>query len=77
MMTSRILSISLLEQVLLPRITVAYLSLDYSNAESWLGSFYTIAICCLDDDLELHQLLDLDAEGIDDPGSHIENVLAE
>ncbi|KAF8548409.1 hypothetical protein OG21DRAFT_1489428 [Imleria badia] len=51
--------------------------LDYSNAESWLGSFYTIAIRCLDDDLELYQLLDLDAEGIDDPDSHAEDVLAE
>ena len=51
--------------------------LDYSNAESWLGSFYTITIRCLDDDLELYQLLDLDAEGIDNPDSHVEDVLAE
>ena len=50
--------------------------LDYSNAESWLGSFYTIAICWLDNDLELYQLLDLNAEGIDDPDLHIEDVLA-
>jgi hypothetical protein len=41
--------------------------LDYSRAEEWLGSFYQTAIRCLNDDLELYQLLDLDAEGIDDP----------
>ena len=78
---NRILSISLLERVLPPHSTVAYVPikdlLDYVNMESWLGSFYTIAICCLDDDLELYQLLDLNAEGIDDPDSHIEDVLAE
>ncbi|KIK81256.1 hypothetical protein PAXRUDRAFT_71039, partial [Paxillus rubicundulus Ve08.2h10] len=41
--------------------------LDYSHAEAWLGSFYQTAIRCLDDDLELYQLLNLDADGIDDP----------
>ena len=51
--------------------------LDYLNAESWLGSFYTVAIHCLDDDLELYQLLELDAEGIDNLDSHVEDVLAE
>ena len=30
--------------------------LDYLNAESWLGSFYSIAIRYLDDNLELHIL---------------------
>ena len=54
--------------------------LDYSesHAESWLGSFYKTADRCLDDDLELYQLLDLDAEGINDPDhSHVEDILAE
>ncbi|KAI6142608.1 hypothetical protein BKA82DRAFT_4360422 [Pisolithus tinctorius] len=41
--------------------------LDYSQAESWLGSFYEVALRGLDDDFKLHQLLDLDAEGEDDP----------
>ncbi|KAI6144268.1 hypothetical protein BKA82DRAFT_4016974 [Pisolithus tinctorius] len=41
--------------------------LDYSQAESWLGPFYEVALRGLDDDLELYQLLDLDAEGEDDP----------
>ena len=50
--------------------------LDYSepHAESWLGSFYKTAVRCLDDDLELYQLLDLDAEG---DHSDVEDVLAE
>ncbi|KAF8433041.1 hypothetical protein L210DRAFT_3507308 [Boletus edulis BED1] len=54
--------------------------LDYSesHAESWLGSFYKTAARCLDDDLELYQLLDLDAEGINDPDhSQVEDMLAE
>jgi len=54
--------------------------LDYSEpyAESWLGSFYKTAIRCLDDDLELYQLLDLDAEGIVDLDySNVEDMLAE
>ncbi|KAF9220206.1 hypothetical protein BS17DRAFT_852627 [Gyrodon lividus] len=51
--------------------------LDYSCTELWLGSFYKTAIQCLDD-LELYQLLDLDAEGIDDPDhSQREDMLAE
>ena len=54
--------------------------LDYSEsrAESWLGLFYKTAVWCLDDDLELYQLLNLDAEGINDPDhSHVEDILAE
>ena len=54
--------------------------LDYSESrtESWLGLFYKTAIQCLDDDLELYQLLDLDTEGINDPDhSHVEDILAE
>lgn len=51
--------------------------LDYSNAESWLGSFYSTAILCLDDDLELYQLFDLDAEGVNDPDLHVGDILAE
>ncbi|KIK93774.1 hypothetical protein PAXRUDRAFT_144328 [Paxillus rubicundulus Ve08.2h10] len=50
--------------------------LDYSHAEAWLGSFYETAIQCLYDDLELYQLLDLDADGIDDPDfSQAEEIL--
>ncbi|KAG1865765.1 hypothetical protein DFJ58DRAFT_150785 [Suillus subalutaceus] len=41
--------------------------LDYSHAEEWLGSFYKVAIRGLDAELELYELLDLDAEGVDDP----------
>lgn len=54
--------------------------LDYSEskAESWLGPFYKTAVRCLDDDLELYQLLDLDAEGINDPDhSQVEEMLVE
>ena len=54
--------------------------LDYSEscAKSWLGLFYKTAIQCLDDDLELYQLLNLDAEDINDTDhSHVEDILAE
>lgn len=43
--------------------------LDYSRAEEWLGSFYKTALRGLDAELELYELLDLDAEGIEDPVS--------
>ena len=40
---------------------------DFSRAEDWLGSFFHTAIRGLDAEIELYELLDLDAEGIDDP----------
>ncbi|KAG2116713.1 uncharacterized protein F5147DRAFT_769074 [Suillus discolor] len=52
--------------------------LDYSRAEEWLGSFYKTAIRGLDAELELYELLDLDAEGIEDPEfPQVDDVLAE
>ncbi|KAG2113923.1 uncharacterized protein F5147DRAFT_770569 [Suillus discolor] len=52
--------------------------LDYSCAEEWLGSFYKVAIRGLDAELELCELLDLDAEGIDDPDfPQVDDVLDE
>lgn len=39
---------------------------DFSRAQEWLGSFYQTAIRGLDAEIELYELLDLDAEGIDD-----------
>ncbi|KIK72846.1 hypothetical protein PAXRUDRAFT_21515 [Paxillus rubicundulus Ve08.2h10] len=55
-------------RVALPYTPIAIKDLlDYSHAEEWLASFHQTAIRCLNDDLELYQLLDLDAEGIDDP----------
>lgn len=40
---------------------------NFSCAQEWLGSFYQTAIRGLDAEIELYELLDLDAEGIDDP----------
>lgn len=40
---------------------------DCSHAQDWLGSFYQTAIQGLDVEVELYKLLDLDADGIDDP----------
>jgi len=40
---------------------------DFSRAEDWLGSFFHTAIRGLDAEIELYELLDLDAEGTDDP----------
>jgi hypothetical protein len=40
---------------------------DFSRAEDWLGSFFHTAVRGLDAEIELYELLDLDAEGIDDP----------
>ncbi|KAG1811283.1 uncharacterized protein BJ212DRAFT_1483937 [Suillus subaureus] len=40
---------------------------DFSRAQDWLGSFYQTAIRGLDAEVELYELLDLDANGIDDP----------
>ena len=48
-----------------------------SLTQSWLGSFYSTTICCLEDDLESYQLLDLDAEDMNDPDLHVGDVLAE
>ncbi|KAG1834351.1 hypothetical protein F4604DRAFT_818613 [Suillus subluteus] len=39
---------------------------DFSRAQDWLGSFYQTAIRGLDAEIELYELLDLDADGIDD-----------
>lgn len=59
------------------RIAISDL-LDYSRAEEWLGSFYKVAIRGLDAELELYELLDLDAEGIDDPDfPQVDDVLDE
>lgn len=52
--------------------------LDYSCTEEWLGSFYKTAIQGLDAELELYELLDLDAEEIEDPEfPQVDDVLAE
>jgi hypothetical protein len=40
---------------------------DFSRAEDWLGFFFHTDIRGLDAEIELYELLDLDAEGIDDP----------
>jgi len=48
------------------QIPIKYL-LDFSRAEGWLRSFFHTAIWGLDAEIELYELLDLDAEGIDDP----------
>ncbi|KAJ8591591.1 hypothetical protein M405DRAFT_860399 [Rhizopogon salebrosus TDB-379] len=40
---------------------------NFSRAEDWLGSFFHTAIRGLDAEIELYELLDLDAEGIHDP----------
>ena len=39
---------------------------DFSRAEDWLGSFFHTVIRGLYVEIELYELLDLDAEGIDD-----------
>jgi hypothetical protein len=58
-------------------ITISDL-LDYSRAEEWLGSFYQIAVRGLDAELELYELLDLDAEGVDDQDfPQVDDVLDE
>lgn len=52
--------------------------LDYSRTKEWLGSFYKTAIRGLDAELKLYELLDLDAEGIEDPEfPQVDDVLAE
>ncbi|KAG2074030.1 hypothetical protein BDR04DRAFT_1115882 [Suillus decipiens] len=40
---------------------------DFSCTQDWLESFYQIAIPGLDVEVELYELLDLDANGIDNP----------
>jgi len=40
---------------------------DFSRTEDWLGSFFHTAIRGLNAEIELYELLDLDAEGINDP----------
>ncbi|OAX30851.1 hypothetical protein K503DRAFT_778000 [Rhizopogon vinicolor AM-OR11-026] len=40
---------------------------DFSRAKDWLGSFFHKAIRGLDSETKLYDLLDLNAEGIDDP----------
>lgn len=51
---------------------------DFSKAEDWLGSFFHSAIRGLDAEIELYELLDLDAEGIDDPEfPHADEILDE
>ncbi|KAG2041213.1 hypothetical protein BDR03DRAFT_1024683 [Suillus americanus] len=51
---------------------------DFSHAQDWLGSFYQTAIRGLDAEIELYELLDLDAVGIDDPEfPHADEILDE
>ncbi|KAG2041579.1 hypothetical protein BDR03DRAFT_979518 [Suillus americanus] len=51
---------------------------DFSCAQDWLGSFYQTAIQGLDAEIELYELLDLDAKGIDNPEfPHADEILDE